>query len=394
MYFSFDITPAQWLLLALGLLAVVLAFVAFLIRVLPLGRLRHSELSVDEESEAAADYEKAAIVVYSRDDDGGLASLLPQLFTQDYPNDFEVIVVNEGESAAVSEIVGDFQLRHKNLYLTVTPDGVRNLSRKKLAITLGIKATRMPVIVLTTAASNIESPLWLRSMMRHFKPGGDVEVVLGFAAPPPYDDRSFGARARSFDFVADSAAWVTPAIKHHPWRGTEHNLAYRREVFFRNKGFSRHLNLRNGDDDIFVSEITNRRNTVVELSPESLVLVPGANSPRAFREEKARRSFTSRFIPRRPRVLGGTAFTCYAIAPLPAIAAALISPFNWWAIALSAVVLLLWYVAGLVWRIAVRALHGRNLMLTLPFLEFGRPLRKFKRGVRSMFRHGKRYTWE
>ena len=52
-------------------------------------------------------------------------------------------MVNEGESAAVTDVVSTMQLTHRNLYLTCTPDGVRNLSRKKLAITLGIKATRM-----------------------------------------------------------------------------------------------------------------------------------------------------------------------------------------------------------------------------------------------------------
>lgn len=383
----------QWLLLQLGFIAVLVALVIFMFRVLPLrGRIKKDDLSLDECVDG--DFEKAAIIVYSHDEDSALARLLPQLLGQDYPVPYEVVVVNEGESVAVSEIIGEFQLRHKNLYLTCTPDGVRNLSRKKLAITLGVKATRMPVVVLTTAGSSIDSPLWLKSMMRHFRADSDVEVVLGFAAPPPYDDRAFGARARSFDFVVDSASWVTPAIKHHPWRGTEHNLAYRRDLFFRNKGFSRHLNLRYGDDDIFVSEIADGQNTAVELSDDALVLVPGLNSPRAFRDEKARRSFTARFIPRRPRVLSGIGFTCYALAPLPALVAAALSPMNWFGWAMAAAVLLAWYLTGLIWHIAVKALRGRRLLLTLPFLALGRPVRRLKSGIRSLFRHGKRYTWE
>ncbi len=381
------------MLLQSGILAVVIAFVVFLARVCPLRRQARAD-SADVDTEDGVEYEKAAVIVYSHDEDSGLARLLPQLLGQDYPAPYEVIVVNDGESAAVSEVVGEFQLRHKNLYLTCNPDGVRNLSRKKLAITLGIKATRMPVVVLTTAGCCVESTRWLRSMMRHFTPDGDVEVVLGFAAPPAYDDRKIGARARSFDFVVDSVAWLSPAIKHHPWRGTEYNLAYRRDLFFRSKGFSRHLNLRNGDDDIYVSEIANGQNTVVELSDEARVDVPGANSPRAFRDEYARRHFTRRFISRRPRMLAGIGFACYTIAPLLALATAAISPMNWFAWSLAAALLLLWYLAGITWRIAVKALHGRRLMLTLPFLTFGYPLRKFRRGIRSIFRHGKRYTWE
>ena len=393
MFFSVDISALQWLLFQLGVMAVLVALVVFAVRVLPLrGRVRKDDSSLDADQNE--EFEKAAIIVYSHDEDSDLARLLPQLLEQDYPVPYEVVVVNEGESAAVSEVVGDFQLRHNNLYLTCTPDGVRNLSRKKLAITLGVKATRMPVVALTTAGSCIDSTLWLRSMMRHFRASNGVEVVLGFAAPPPYDDRAFGARARAFDFVADSAAWVSPAIKHHPWRGTEHNLAYRRDLFFRNKGFSRHLNLRYGDDDIFVSEITDANNTAVELSDDAFVTIPGANSPRAFRDEKTRRSFTGRFIRRRPRVMSPIGFICYALAPLPPLVGAALSPTNWFGWALAAGVLLLWYLTGLIWHIAVKALRGRRMLLTLPFLASGRPVRKLKRGISSLFRHGKRYTWE
>lgn len=389
----FDISPVQWFLLEASLLLLLVAFAAFLARVLPLRR--HADRDADPLQPLEPEtFSKCAVVVYSKDEAGELNELLPQILGQDYPEDFEVIVVNEGESASVSEVVGDFQIAHKNLYLTNTPDGARNLSRKKLAITLGIKATRMPVVVLTSAGCRIGSPLWLRAMMRHFSHDATTEVVLGFAAAPPYDDKAMGARARSFDFVADSAAWVSPAISGHPWRGTEHNLAYTRELFFRNKGFSRHLNLRNGDDDIFISEIANGDNTAVELSPDGLVEVPGALSPRAFRDEKARRSFTSRFIRRRPRVVGGLGFTCYFLVPLLAIAAGLVTPRNWVPWAAAGVVVALWYAVGLVWHFAVASLHGRRLFLTIPFLAFSRPIRKLRRGLRSIFSHSKRYTWE
>ena len=43
MYFAFDISSLQWTLLQLGLLAVVISFVTFMIRVLPLRRHRKSD---------------------------------------------------------------------------------------------------------------------------------------------------------------------------------------------------------------------------------------------------------------------------------------------------------------------------------------------------------------
>lgn len=382
-----------WGLAGLSLLCSLMALGVFWLRVWPL--IKCHRRAADPLMPLEPDeLEECAVVVYSRDQASQLQLLLPEILGQDYPADFEVIVVNEGESAAVNEVVTLLQIKHPNLYLTYTPDGARNLSRKKLGITLGVKATRRPVIVLTTAGTEIHSDRWLRSMMQHFRPDGKTEVVLGYAAAPAYDDDAFGARARSFDFVVDSSAWISPAVNGHPWRGTEHNLAYRRSTFFANKGFSRRLNLRYGDDDIFVSEIANGKNTAVELSDDSIVAVPGALSPQAFREEKARRAFTSRFIPRRPRLLGGLGFTCYFLAPFPAIAAIAMADGNGLLLAAGILGLFIWYAVGLTWNIASGILHGRRLLLVTPFLAFLRPARKLWRGIKLLFRHNKRYTWE
>lgn len=392
MHFVFQITTIQWVLLASTLLAVALAFVLFLTRVLPLRR------QTDEDNNCCADSEAnfmdAAVVVYSNDDAEGLLELLPQILGQNYPGKFEVVVVNEGDSPEVTGIVAPMQTVHHNLYLTSTPDGVRNLSRKKLGVTLGIKATKMPVMVMTTSSARIESDMWLRSMMRHFSPDGPVEVVLGYAAPDPYDDRAGGSRARSFDMLVRSASWLTPAIRRHPWRGTEYNVAYTRQLFFDNKGFSKHLNLRHGDDDIFISEIANADNTVVELSDDSRVRVDGINAPLAFGDECLRRSFTGRFIKHRPRILAPVAFAMYFAALVPAAAAVALSPVNQALWVAFGVAFVLWYCAALPWRIAARCLGGRRLCLSLPLLAVTYPLRQTLRALQSVLQRGKRYTWE
>lgn len=390
MYFSLEITQLQWTLLQAALILTLAALIVFTARILAVKRAARRSA----EDEISDSFENVAVIIYSNDDAGDLAALLPRILGQDYPADFEIIVVNEGDSPSIRETVSELQMTHSNLYLTSTPDGARNLSRKKLAITLGIKAARMPVVVLTTAGTTIQSDKWLRTMCRHFITGSPTEIVLGYAAPPPYEDKAPGMRARSFDHVVDSAAWISPAIKGRPWRGTGHNIAYRRELFFRNKGFSRHLNLRDGDDDIFVSEITRAGNTMIELSPEACVEVPGANSPRAYRHRMARRRFTERFISRRPHLAGSAGFASYMLAPLPALAAAAMSPANIFGWAACAGVLVLWCATGMIWRQLMTTLNGRRLMLTLPLLAATRPLRKTYTAIRCLLKPDKRYTWE
>ena len=381
----------QAILFAVGIACVFITLATFLIRTLPIVRRRRTCDNIELEDST---FEDASIIVYSGDQCADLEELLPQLLQQDYKGRFEIIVVNDGDSLEVRDFINQLQIEHKNLYLTHTPDGARNLSRKKLAITLGIKASRHPVSVLTTASSRIESDKWLQSIMKHFKSDSPIEVVLGYASHDPYEDQQFGSRIRSFDFVVDAATWLGDAITGHPWRGTECNIAYRQDIFFRNKGFSRHLNLRHGDDDIFISEISNRHNTVVELSEGSIVRIAGSNSPRVARERLTQRRFTERFIAKRPRLLNMLIWSSYTIAFVAPIVAAALYPDKIIGWACCAIALIAWYATGLTWYKCMRVLNGRRLLLTLPFIALSRPCRQLLRSIIHRSRHSKRYTWE
>ncbi|MGN0210559.1 MAG: glycosyltransferase [Muribaculaceae bacterium] len=385
MMFPIDISQQQYILLGAALLATLVAMLVALVRVRRISRCASSQCG-----DAAIN---ASIVVYSNDEWNSLEVILPQLLAQQTRADFEVIVVNEGESAQVQEIVSRLRLNHPNIYLTYTPDGARNLSRKKLAITLGVKAARYDVVVLTSALARIESDQWLQRIVNHFA-NPQIEVVLGAAVAKADDDQLFGARVRAFDHLDEQTAWLSAAIGGNPWRGTEHNLAYRRELFFRNKGFSRHLNLRYGDDDIFVSEIANSDNTAVELSPEGMVPVHGLCSPHYSGENWRLRRFTRRFIPHRPWVMSALARWCYGLAPWLIIASVLINLESRHCMIAAAVALLLWWAASLVWLPAVKVLHGRKLMLSLAPIMVGRPWRLLLRNITALFHRAKRYTWE
>ncbi len=337
----------------------------------------------------------ASVVIYSQGDADELTRMLKTVLEQDYPAAFEVIVVNEGESADVRDAVSMLRASHPNLYLTFTPEGVVNLSRKKLGITLGIKAARYDIAVLTTTAAEIESPLWLRRILSRFDREGKIEVVLGFAYIDPAEDTAYGRRRRSFDYVADSVRWLAVAIAGKPFRGTEYNIAYRKETFMRNKGFARTLNLHYGDDDIFVSEIANRNNTAVELSDESIVRLRHGNHPRIFNERVLRRSFTEGHIRRRPRFLYSLSGWLQTGALATGIAAGVIGYPNMQPTIIAAAIIVAMFVLDiLVWRKAMKALKSRSLMLTLPWLSISYPMRKALRRLRSKLVHQKKYTWD
>lgn len=393
MYFSYDISlECMWWLLACVLCILALIAIYFW-RVRTVVEYRR-KADAERPEKPDSEYLPASVIIYSQGEAENLTELLESVLSQDYPAAYEVVVVNDGESADVRDAVSFLRATHPNLYLTFTPEGVVNLSRKKLALTLGIKAARYDIVVLTTTAAVIPGKSWLRNMMSRFDKDGSTEVVLGFAYVDADEDERFGKRRRAFDSVVDSVRWLGVAIAGKPFRGTEYNIAYRKEAFLRNKGFAHTLNLHYGDDDIFVSEIANRHNTEVEISEDSLVRLRHGNHPRLFIERVLRRIFTEGFIRRKPRFL----IPLTGVLQIAVIVCAVIASWLSWPNVLPPVAGLI-MVAGMaaldiyVWRKAMKALKSRMLMFTIPWFSITLPLRIFSRRVRAKFGRQKKYTW-
>ncbi|MDE6368767.1 MAG: glycosyltransferase [Muribaculaceae bacterium] len=392
MTFNFDLSALVIVLLSVSAIAAVIVltcYVPFVRRVCL--RAKQCILTVDSDQDAPSQWTAASIIVYSQGEADRLESLLPVVLHQDYDGPFEVIVVNEGDSPDVRNVISALQMSNRNLYLTFTPDGARSLSRKKLGLTLGIKAARYPVVVQTTTDAVINSDQWLTKILRHFN-DPEVGIVLGYAAPS--SDIAV-SRRYSFDFTNDSVAWLSPAINHHPYRGSELNLAYRRELFFANKGFSRSLNLHFGDDDIFISEIADKTNTVVELSPESVIRFTSYDMASALRDAAIRHIFTSRFIRRKPVAWLSVGETMLWLSILSAGAAIALDYMNLTTILAALIIILVsfGFIAS-IWRKVTAALYMRIISFAAPWLVLAQPFRRLSLTLYAQVSKQKKYTWD
>lgn len=393
-YFDYNLPVITYILLGAALLCLLWLIFFYLRRISRVTRAVKAQAGAADQAEGNVETQNlpaASIVIFAQDQSSWLEELLPDILAQEYAPGFEVIVVNEGASDATRDLVEHLALAHPNLYLTYTPDGARNLSRKKLALTIGIKAAKNPVVVNITAGVRVPSTHWLYSIMRNFAETG-TEVVLGYAFPCD-GDVAWGFRRRAFDYCAEAVTWLSPAIARHPYRGIEYNLAYTRDIFFRNKGFSRSLNLVNGDDDIFIHQIADGDNTVVELSPDSM-LVANYRDHRAAQEDMMRRHiFTSKRVSRgSARLMTIGAWTIWMILAL-AVSAALVQPMNILPMAIAALIVIGTLLSvTLVWRGVMSALRSRRMFWTLPRLAMFHPLRRMTLKFRS--RKTRHYTWK
>lgn len=140
----------------------------------------------------------ASVIIYSCNDVENLRKTLPVFLDQDYP-EYEVIVVDDSFTESTKDYLLEMSFKYKNLYSTFIPNGTVNLSRKKLALTLGIKAAKYDIIVTTASNCIPTSKSWLKEMMLRFKPGKDI--VIGYSYPEKGTDKAFGKHYRSFDKV-------------------------------------------------------------------------------------------------------------------------------------------------------------------------------------------------
>ena len=299
MFFSLHISLLTSILLGAGLL---LGGVYTLWQCVRAAKLRRF-VEVDEvQRDYADELPPVTVIVDACTETGQLSQYLPMVLAQDYP-EFEVVVVANTEAEATGDALSALKVEHSNLHVTFAPRGTRTLSRKKLALMIGIKAAHHDIVLTTCANCRPAGDQWLRLMMRNFTP--EVDIVLGYSHYRYRRDKRWGRRMRVIDTVSTGAQWVLAAIHGHPYRGVTENLAYRKQLFYDNNGFAGSMELIWGEDDVFLSQIAQGRTVRVELAPESQLNVHYDNLRHAHHLLKMRRDFTSTRVRRKSFLVQG-----------------------------------------------------------------------------------------
>jgi glycosyltransferase involved in cell wall biosynthesis len=206
-----------------------------------------------------------SLIIYARNEAENLEKYLPSILEQNYPL-YEVIVVNDRSSDDTSNVLKRYALQYKHLNHTYIPPESKSVSRKKLALTLGIKAATYDTLLFLEADSHPVSRDWIQLMARHFT--GDKTIVLGFSN---LEQKPFLYAA--YDYFFSDLQMMSLALMHHAYAGNGKNMGYSKNEFFQRKGFSSFGFLDAGDDDLFINEIAGKENVSVELSPDSVTQI-------------------------------------------------------------------------------------------------------------------------
>lgn len=220
------------------------------------------------ESESTGEKPSVSVIIISKNESENLAKNLPSILKQDYP-DYEVIVVNDGSTDQSEELLKRLKLEYSHLYSTFSPEPPYEHDARKqklLSMTIGIKAATKEVLLFTEADSAPLSQNWISSMISRLTP--EKDIVIGYCNYETF--KGIRGRIAVFDHLIFTLQYMSMAIKGKPYIGTYRNIAYRKKLFFENKGFSSSLKYENAQD-IFLNSIMNENNTSVALSESSFV---------------------------------------------------------------------------------------------------------------------------
>ena len=284
-------------ILEIGLLAVLI--ICFIIQLLYYWIIfakpyRYIQSGINKEIQNPDNLSPVSIIINVKKSNNDLYPFLSSILEQDYP-EFEVIAVTDEISDSDEEALIRLKNIYPNLYITHVPDDTRNISRKKLALSLGIKASKYDKLLFTECDCFVMSKSWIFSMARNFS--DKKTIVLGFSAVD--NAKSPSQKYIAYDYFFSNLQMICPALFNYPYAGNGRNMAYTKEHFVEQKGFVKYRILQQGEDDLFINEISSGDNTMVELSPESLIITEISDF-RDWNRYKFDRMSTKRFYKRGP----------------------------------------------------------------------------------------------
>lgn len=228
-----------------------------------------------------------SVLICSKNEAENLKILLPYFQKQSYKN-FELVLINDCSTDDTINILKDFKEKSSLNIKIVDVELVEQFwGNKKYALTLGIKAASNEHLLFTDADCIPLSDDWIADMTSNFS--SEMQIVLGYGAYEKVK-HSFLNKIIRFETLLTAIQYFTYAKIGMPYMGVGRNLAYTKSLFFKVNGFMNHMNVRSGDDDLFINSVATRNNTAICLSEKS------------FTQSVSKKTFKEWFLQKRRHV--------------------------------------------------------------------------------------------
>jgi glycosyltransferase involved in cell wall biosynthesis len=242
-----------------------------------------------------------SVVICARDEAGNIAKNLPGILVQQYNTTHEIVVVNDNSYDDSKYVLEELQKTFKQLNIIELTQEAKMIPGKKFPLAIGVKSAKHEIVLLTDADCVPASENWIHSMQSRFN--DQTEIVLGYS--PYHKKKSILNKLIRWETFHTAIQYLSYALWGIPYMGVGRNLSYKKKLFYQHKGFSAHTNIPGGDDDLFVNMAATKKNTKINIDPDSFTLSKPANSWKQWVKQKKRHYTTGKYYKKSHKFLLG-----------------------------------------------------------------------------------------
>lgn len=321
-----------------------------------------------QKTETAENQPPVSILITAHDNLAELERNLPMFLRQQYAADYQVIVVCQSTDGETQDFLKRTAAENPHLYYTYIPESSRYMSRKKLQITLGVKAAKHEWIILTEPNCRPSNDKWLQNMARQCQDPN--HLVLGYVA---LDEET--KSVRRFDSIRKAYYVLRRAQQTYGYRSHMPNVAFRKSDFMKEQGYQGNLEYVRGEYDFLVNKYALCGDTATELDCDAW-LIREAPSSKSWHNAhlylQASRKSLERAGSMRALMFFDHLMPHLSLIATLAVAAYSILMKNWILTGCAGFsFLLLFIVRMLIANKAIRHFDDGIAMFKLPFFEYG-----------------------
>nr|WP_315223007.1 glycosyltransferase [uncultured Flavobacterium sp.] len=303
-----------------------------------------------------------SVIVCAKNEEENVKNFIPLLAQQNYP-DFEIVLIDDASSDETLEVFEEFEKQYSNIRLVKVQNNEAFWGNKKYALTLGIKASKKEYLLFTDADCYPTSTEWITAMASHFTM--NKTIVLGYGGYEKIE-RSLLNKIIRFETVCTALQYFSWAKAGLPYMGVGRNLAYKKEEFFNVNGFIEHIQVRSGDDDLFINQAANKANTSISYAPESFTYSKPKESYKEWFTQKRRHVTTANYYKAFDKIQLGIFYSSQLFFFLSVIVL-LAFQFQW--IAVLALLATRYTIAWIVVGFSAGKLKEHDIKIWFPVLE-------------------------
>tara|TARA_R110002049_G_scaffold71900_4_gene184838 strand:- start:1965 stop:3077 length:1113 start_codon:yes stop_codon:yes gene_type:complete len=240
-----------------------------------------------------------SVIICAKNEAKNLQLFLPSIISQNYP-DFEIVLINDASGDDTLEVMESIAKLHSNIKIVDVKNTEAFWANKKYALTLGIKASKHEHLLFTDADCKPVSKYWIKEMCSHFN--NKQSIVLGYGKHAKTKNSFFNKLVR-FETLITAIQYFSYAKFGSPYMGVGRNLAYTKKEFFNVNGFVSHIKMRSGDDDLFINQIANSKNTSICFSKKSFTESVPKSTLKSWIKQKRRHISAAKYYKLKHKIL-------------------------------------------------------------------------------------------